>query len=417
MTTNMKVAPQSNALVALHIRNSTNADGNISTEVPVRNIVRTRNVGESLTNSVLVSNLRAVAVTALLESEPTRPIPAHSLEYFELSSYQRKDGTILSPQDNTLSQVLESSVTVNIHDSDEGVVLHIFCAFASKYHSSYKPADIRKIRASAAAAGGRERKRLATNLQGWAADKRRSVADNVATKREYIAIPYANNPHPLQLWRDRVVNLVVPEGMEEKEFIRQKADAARECAETTVEYLVEQAIWTSEVICHYATPYHLQPRQSTRVVPRSEFNFNKEESKENEECEEGVEVVFEPIGSHATPSEWNIIFEIDEFDYDSIGSMESLEEGLVIGSLDSEDGLIIDSIDAKDGIIIDSIDVEDVIIIDSIDAVQSLSSNQSTKAKNNTTDDNNLSYDSLDSSLGAISIDDDTSWTILDDED
>lgn len=406
MTTKMKVAPQSDALVALHIRN--NADGSISTEVPVRNIVRTRNVGEPLTNTVLVSNLRAVAVTALLENQPSQPIPAHSLEYFELSSYQSKDGTVLSSHDHTLSEVLESSATVNIHDGDEGVVLHIFCAFASKYRSSCSPADIRKIRASAAIAGGRERKRLATNLKGWAVDKSRSVADNITIKREYVAIPYANNPHPLQLWRDRVVNLVVPEGMDEKEFIQQKADAARGRAETTVEYLIETAIWTSEVVCQYATPYHLQPQKSTRVVPRPEFNLNKEETKENEEGEEGVEVVFEPSEIHATPSEWKIVFVFDECDYDSIGSMESLEDELVIDS--------VDSIDSDDGIVIDPIDIEDGFIVDSLDVVQSLSSDEITKSKNNTTDEN-LSFDSVESSIGAVSIDDDTSWTILDDED
>lgn len=476
---NMNVALQSDALVALHIRNgSFNGGVNISVDVPIQHIVKPRNIGGELTEALLISNLRQCAVTALLESQPNQPLPVHLLKRFELSSYQSKNGINLSCVDNTLSRVLESSVTLNI-SSDEGVVLHIFCAFANKCHSSYSRPDTRRIRASAAAAGGRERKRLATNLKGWAVNKKRSVADNLGSKREYVAIPYANNPHPLQRWRDRVVNLIVPDGMDEEEFIRQKAEAAKQCAETTVNYLIEGAMKTSEKFCQYATPYHLQPFSNTRVVPRKEFNHSEADI---EKSEEGIEIIFESGESTNSSSEWQVIFEVDKSDSDSmgsmVGSMVSLDSSLAIDHLDcdlitdspqdcvvivdsaedcpqdctdivdsTEDCVFIDSIEnslevitPKIGPVIDTqsspaIDTQGVIsasssaseseseseddgIVIDLDVMKSFSSSVCTRPKNNTTADENLSYDTRDSSVGALSIDDDddSSWALLDEE-
>lgn len=61
---------------------------------------------------------------------------------------------------------------------------------------------------------------------------------------------------------------------------------------------------------------------------------------------------------------------------------------------------------------------DDCLVID-LDVVKSFSSSVCTRPKNNTTADENLSYDTRDSSFGALSIenDDDSSWALLDEED
>jgi len=389
----LKSAIQSDALVGLHIRNdSIYGGGNISIEVPVSCLVRTRTAGAPLTNAVLISNVRHSATTALLESRPDQSPSAHSFAYFELSSYQSKDGSYLSVYDNTLSQVLEAAVTINIHDSDEGVVLHIFCAFVSTYHSSYSRGAPRDIRASAAAAGGRERKRLGTNLKCWAANKHQSIASNSTSTRKYAPVHDGDRPHlieQLQQLRNRAVSLIVPEDRDEKEFIREKADAVMKCAETTIDYLVEGAIKSSETFCQLATPYHHQPSADSCLVPRTDL------CEEIRDEEEGVEIVFEP-NDNTTPSEWKIIFELDDLESDSVDVDSMVKQG-------------------------------DDLVIDLLDEVQSFSSDESDVA-NSLISDTDISFDmvkrclsdgdiSYDSSFAAVSIDDDeTSWFVLDED-
>jgi len=394
----LKSTMQSNAVVGLHIRNdSIYGGGNISIEVPVNYLVRTRTAGAPLTNAVLISNVRHSATTALLESRPAQANPSNSFAYFELSSYQSKDGSYLSVYENTLSQVLEAAVTINIHDSDEGVVLHIFCAFVSTYHSSYSRGAARNIRASAAAAGGRERKRLAqrtgTNLKCWAANKRQSIACNSASRAKYAPVHDGYRPHlmqQLQQLRNRAVSLIVPEDRDEKEFIREKADAVMKCAETTLDFIVEGAIRSSETFCQLATPYPHQPFSDAYLIPRTDL------SEEIRDKEEGVEIVFEP-NDNTTPSEWKIIFELDDLESDSVVDFDSM---------------------VKQG---------DGLVIDLLDEVQSFSSDDSDVA-NTLVSDTDISYDmvkrhisdgdiSYDSSFAAVSVDEDeTSWFVLDED-
>lgn len=389
----MKVALQSDAVVGLHIRNDS-LHGCVSIEVPVRYLVRTRNVGAALTNAALISNVRHSATTALLESRPGQPAPADSFKYFELSSYQSKDGTYLSTSDNTLSQILEAAVTINIHDGDEGVVLHIFCGFVRKYHSSYSRGATRNIRASAAAASGRERERLAINLKSWAVNKHQSIAFNPASARKYMLLPEGERLHPMQRiqqWRDQAVNLIVPEDQDEKEFIREKTDAVIKCAETTLDFLVEGAVRSSETVVQLVTTYNFQPFPDSYAVPQTEFGLDEE----MREKEEGVEIILDS-DDNTTPSEWKIIFEVDDSEFDSVSSMAKQDDG---------------------------------VIIDLLDDVQSLSSDESIAQRKNSegdlsydmmkrlASDGDISYDSEQLSFADISIDDDdTSWALLDED-
>jgi len=390
---NMKATLQSDAVVGLHILNNSIYGGrNISIEVPVSYLVRARTAEEVLTNAILISNVRHSAMTALLESKPGQPPPGHSFAYFELSSYQSKDGTNLSTYDNTLSQILEAAVTININDGDVGVVLHIFCAFTSNYHSSYSTSSTRNTRISAAAAGDREKKRLGINLRSWAANKRQYIAFNPVSARSNTTTRGGNKIHLIQhlkQWRTQVVSLIVPEDRDEKEFIREKADAVIKYTETTLDFLVEGAIKSSETFCHLTAPYNHQPFSEYQVVSRTDL------SKETRDEEEGVEIIFEP-NDNTTPSEWKIIFELEDSESDSIEA----------------DSMVKQSGD---------------VIIDLLDNVQLSSSNESDTA-GTLVSDTDISYDmvkrhqsegdlSYDSSCGRLSVeDDDTSWTILDDD-
>lgn len=317
ITSKMKTASQSNVLVGLHIRDiNKKGSETISVDIPVQYIVRSRKCGEALTNAVLIANLRQCAMNSVLEKQPC--IPTHLFARFELTEYQTKDRTILSTFDNTLAQALEAAVIIN---NDEGVILHVYCAFASKYSSSYNITETRKI---AAVAGGRERKRLATNLTGWARNAKYPKVHYVPMQQDYARDPYANTPHPLRSWLNSFVVLVVPEGMDEKDYVRQKTDSFIQNVEIVVDYVIEGVIRTSEACCRYSANFRVDPQSQS-----ADLRFRTEDEIQNE----GVEILFGPTYKTST-SDWQVIFEFE-------GIRDSLEDGVVVDISDDADASII----------------------------------------------------------------------------